>query len=80
MIPGARFLTPEEVGPLAPSLPRDRPVVVYCIYGFQVSGEATLALRAQGLDAQRLAGGLAAWRAMACPLAPLPSSIRGETT
>jgi len=45
-----------------------------------VSGEATLALRAQGLDAQRLAGGLAAWRAMACPLAPLPSSIRGETT
>jgi Fe-Mn family superoxide dismutase len=80
MIPGARFLRPEEVAPLAPSLPRDRPVVVYCIYGFQVSGEATLALRAQGLDAQRLAGGLAAWRAMACPLAPLPSSIRGETT
>ncbi|HEX7198110.1 MAG TPA: Fe-Mn family superoxide dismutase [Dongiaceae bacterium] len=80
MIPGARFLTPEEVAPLAPSLPRDRPVVVYCIYGFQVSGEATSALRAQGLDAQRLAGGLAAWRAMAGPLAPLPSSIRGEST
>ena len=80
MIPGARFLRPEEVAPLAPSLPRDRPVVVYCIYGFQVSGEATSALRAQGLDAQRLAGGLAAWRAMAGPLAPLPSSIRGKTT
>src|SRR5215469_14327405 len=80
MIPGARFLTPEEVAPLAPTLPRDRPVVVYCVYGFQVSGEATSALRAQGLDAQRLAGGLAAWRAMAGPLAPLPSSMRGETT
>jgi Fe-Mn family superoxide dismutase len=79
MIPGARFLTPEEVAPLAPTLPRDRPVIVYCIYGFQVSGEATTALRAHGLDAQQLAGGLAAWRAMAGRLAPLPSSIKGET-
>jgi Fe-Mn family superoxide dismutase len=78
MIPGARFLTPGEVGPLAPRLPRDRPVVVYCIYGFQVSGEATSALRAQGLDAQRLAGGLAAWRAMAGPLAPL-TLTKGDT-
>jgi len=79
MIPGARFLTPEEVAPLAPTLPRDRPVIVYCIYGFQVSGEATTALRALGLDAQQLAGGLAAWRAMAGRLAPLPSSIKGGT-
>src|SRR5215472_3742184 len=79
MIPGARFLRPEEVAPLAPTLPRDRPVVVYCIYGFQVSGEAASALRALGLDAQQRAGGLAAWRAMAGRLAPLPSSIKGET-
>ena len=78
MIPGDRFLRPEQIGPLAAELPKDRPVVVYCIYGFQVSGEATSALRAQGLDAQRLAGGLAAWRAMAGPLAPL-TMTKGDT-
>jgi len=80
MIPGARFLMPEDLTSLAPALPRDRPVVVYCIYGFQVSGEAVAALRAQGLEALRLAGGLAAWRAMAKPLAPLPSVSEGGGT
>jgi Fe-Mn family superoxide dismutase len=80
MIPGARFLMPEDLASLAPALPRERLLVVYCIYGFQVSGEAACALRAQGLNAHRLAGGLAAWRAMAQPLAPLPSSPGGGGT
>jgi len=78
LIPGALFLRPEDIRQVAGELPRDRPVVVYCIYGFQVSGEATAELRRRGIDAKRLAGGLAAWRAMAGPLAPLSLDRKGE--
>ena len=78
MIPGDRFLRPEQIGPLADELPKDRPVVVYCIYGFQVSGEATAELRRRGIEARRLAGGLATWHAMAGPVAPLGSPLSGE--
>ncbi len=78
MIPGARFLRPEDVAEVAGDLPKGRPVVVYCIYGFQVSGEASAELRRRGIDARRLIGGLAAWRAMAGPLVPLCPDRIGE--
>ena len=53
------------------------PVVAYCIYGFQVSGEATAELRRRGLDAHaRSSGGIAAWHAMGGPTVPLTPEIR----
>jgi Fe-Mn family superoxide dismutase len=64
MLPGARFLAPEKIEAWAPEVPAERPVIVYCLHGFQVSGEATIALRRRGLDARFLAGGLATWHAM----------------
>jgi Fe-Mn family superoxide dismutase len=70
-IPGARFGRPEEVERWAADFTQDRPIVVACIYGFQVSGDAALALRSRGFNARQLAGGIAAWHAMAAPVAAL---------
>jgi superoxide dismutase, Fe-Mn family len=66
-----RFVAPEAIDEWANALPRDKAIVAYCLYGFQVSGEATAELRRRGLQARRLAGGITAWRAMAGPTIPL---------
>jgi superoxide dismutase, Fe-Mn family len=39
-------------------LPRGRPIVVYCICGFQVSGRTVAELRQRGYDARALVGGI----------------------
>ncbi|HSE79952.1 MAG TPA: Fe-Mn family superoxide dismutase [Alphaproteobacteria bacterium] len=74
MIRGAEWREPECVESWADSLPKDRPVVVYCVYGHNVSQDVTLALRARGIDARHLAGGIAAWRALAGPTMPRTAS------
>src|SRR4051794_19862377 len=76
-LPGARFLRPAAIADWAGDLPRDKPVVAYCIYGFQVSSEATAELRRRGLDARALAGGIAAWHAMGGPTVPLTPERKG---
>jgi superoxide dismutase, Fe-Mn family len=71
MLPGAQIRAPEAVNAWAGELPRDKPIVAYCVYGFQVSGDAVTELRRRGLSAQNLAGGIAAWHAIAGPTVPL---------
>lgn len=61
-IAGAMRRDPEAVAAWGPALPQDTPVVVYCVHGHQVSQNAAAALRAQGLQARFLEGGLEAWR------------------
>jgi Fe-Mn family superoxide dismutase len=78
-LPGARFLPPEAIADWAGDLPRGKPVVAYCVFGFQVSGEATAELRRRGLDARALAGGITAWHAMGGPTVPLSPKQKGET-
>ncbi|PDV84963.1 superoxide dismutase [Rhizobium sp. H4] len=70
MLPGAIARPSETIGGWADQLPRDKPIVVYCIYGFQVSGDAVAELRRRGLDARALAGGIAAWHAIGGPTVP----------
>jgi Fe-Mn family superoxide dismutase len=78
-IPGARFVPAETMAAWADDLPRDRPIAVSCIYGFQVSGEAAAELRRRGFDARQLIGGLTAWHALGAPTIPLPgTSNQGE--
>ena len=48
-------------------IPRDRPVIVYCMYGFWVSQKVAEELRLEGIDAYSLEGGVTAWRAMRLP-------------
>ena len=68
MIPGARWCDPARVGDWARELPADRPVVVYCVYGHEVGRSTALRLRAAGVDARYLSGGIDGWQADGRPL------------
>ena len=67
MLPGAQLRPSHAVGHWAGEMPRERPVVLYCVYGFQVSRDTVAELRRRGIDARALAGGIAAWRASGGP-------------
>ncbi len=67
MIAGATWRDPFAVAEWERFLPRHRPVVAYCVHGHEISKNAAAALRARGLDASYLEGGIEAWRAAAAP-------------
>ena len=68
LLPGARWRDPASVHDWAAELPADREVLVYCIYGHEVGRATALKLRALGLDARFLPGGIDAWAAAGKPL------------
>jgi rhodanese-related sulfurtransferase len=72
-IPGAIRGEPESLDAWAATLPLDRPIVVYCVRGGSVSKSVTPALKARGLDARYVEGGLAAWRESGGKVVPIPS-------
>lgn len=63
VIPGARWRDPATVNAWAAELPTDREVVVYCVYGHEVGRSTALRLRAAGLKARYLQGGIDGWQA-----------------
>jgi len=75
MLAGALRRDPEQVGGWAKSLPAASSVVVYCVHGHQVSQNAAAALRAAGIAASFLEGGLEeGWRAIEGPLDRKPAN------
>jgi Fe-Mn family superoxide dismutase len=68
MIPGARWCDPAAVADWSRELPADRPVVVYCVYGHEVGRSTAMRLRAAGVDAGYLGGGIDGWQAAGRPL------------
>jgi len=70
MVPSAERRAPERFEEWSASLPKDRPIVAYCVYGFQVSRDPVALLRQRGYDARSLAGGIAAWHAIGAPTVP----------
>jgi Fe-Mn family superoxide dismutase len=68
MLPGADWRDPSQVGTWAADLPRDREVVVYCIYGHEVGRSTAMRLRAEGINARFLPGGIDAWTQAGQPL------------
>ena len=72
-LPGTPWRDMEAVEDWAEDLPKDRQVVVYCMYGFWVSRDTAAALRARGLDVLSLEGGILAWRAMGHATTPIES-------
>ena len=52
-------------------IPKDRPVVVYCAHGQEISQGLTTVLRVMGLKAHYLDGGIAAWNAAKLPTTQL---------
>jgi Fe-Mn family superoxide dismutase len=63
LMDGAVWRDPDRVEAWIGELSPDRPVAVYCAYGFHVGCNVTRTLRAQGLDARYVRGGLSAWYA-----------------
>jgi thiosulfate sulfurtransferase len=50
---------------------KDKPVVIYCVHGHEISQGLTTVLRVMGRDARYLEGGIAAWQAASLPTTPL---------
>jgi Fe-Mn family superoxide dismutase len=80
MLPGASMHAPDALPRWIKELPRDRPIVVYCICGFQVSGTTVAELRRRGYDARALVGGITAWHAIGGETVPLDTSTYEEAT
>jgi len=63
MMADAVYRDPDRVYDWMSELAPDKPVVVYCAYGFNVGCAVTATLRERGFDARYLSGGLSAWYA-----------------
>ena len=74
MLAGATMRAPAALPRWVDTLPRDRPIAVYCICGFQVSGNAVAELRRRGYDARALSGGITAWHAIGGATVPMDTS------
>jgi superoxide dismutase, Fe-Mn family len=68
---GARRASPDRIDEVAASLPPGAKALVYCAWGFEIGGDAAAKLRARGIDAVAVAGGIGAWRADGLPTEPL---------
>jgi Fe-Mn family superoxide dismutase len=73
MIPGARWCDPGAVSAWATELPKNRDVVVYCVYGHEVGRATAMRLRAAGLKARYLEGGIDGWKSAGRPLVDKPA-------
>jgi rhodanese-related sulfurtransferase len=67
MIAGATWRDPAAVGDWLKFLPRHRDITVYCVHGHEISKNTCAALRAAGLNADYLEGGIEAWVAAGGP-------------
>ncbi|HMN77185.1 MAG TPA: Fe-Mn family superoxide dismutase [Burkholderiaceae bacterium] len=74
MIPGARWCDPALAADWAAELPADRELVVYCVYGHEVGRATAMRLRAAGLNARYLRGGIDGWQAVGRPLVDRPET------
>jgi Fe-Mn family superoxide dismutase len=63
MMRAAVWRDPNRVDQWAKDLSPDKPVFVYCAYGYHVGCSVTASLRKRGFDAKFLRGGLSAWYA-----------------
>jgi len=63
LIPGASWRDPASVDAWAGDVPRDKQIVVYCVYGHEVGRATALRLRARGVEARFLRGGIDGWQA-----------------
>ncbi|TAM90831.1 MAG: sulfurtransferase [Candidimonas sp.] len=62
-VAGATWRDPVHLAEWSRELDTSKPVLAYCVHGNAVSQSAALALRALGLDARFVAGGIDACRA-----------------
>ena len=70
VIPGSQWRDPAHVAEWAQEQESTGPVVVYCVYGHEVGRATALRLRAAGVDARFLHGGIDGWERAGRPLGP----------
>ena len=63
LMAGAKWFDPDHVAEWTAERKSDKPVAVYCSYGFDVGCNVTKTLIERGFDARFVRGGLAAWYA-----------------
>ena len=68
LLPGAQWRDPATVTAWANELPKDKEVVVYCVYGHEVGRSTALRLRSLGINARFLQGGIDGWQKAQLPL------------
>ena len=66
-IAGAHWRDPEDVFTWKDQVTRDRPVIVYCAKGHEISQGIAATLEAMGLDARYLIDGFAGWHGAGRP-------------
>jgi rhodanese-related sulfurtransferase len=81
LVHGALRRDPTRVAEWLRSLPAASSAVVYCVHGHEVSQGVAATLRASGVHARYLAGGIEAWREAGAPMAikPVDASTRWVT-
>lgn len=65
---GVIWRDPERVGEWMGELSKEKPVVVYCAYGFHVGCRTAIALRDAGFDAKYMNVGHSGWKAAGGPV------------
>lgn len=75
LIPNAEWRDPAHIAHWMEHLPRDKEILVYCVHGHEVSRFSAIRLRAHGLKARFLEGGIEAWRQAGRPLAAKGASL-----
>ena len=65
---GVEWRDPERVAEWMGELSKEKPVVVYCAYGFHVGCKTAIALRDAGFDAKYMNVGHSGWRAVGAPI------------
>jgi Fe-Mn family superoxide dismutase len=78
VIPGAVWRDPQAVASWSTTLPVGEPVVVYCVYGHEVGRSTAMRLRAAGINARFLTGGIDGWQAAGRDLAPKSGATAEE--
>lgn len=68
VLPGAQWRDPATVTQWAAELAPEQEVVVYCVYGHEVGRSTALRLRAHGINARFLKGGIDEWQKAGLPL------------
>jgi Fe-Mn family superoxide dismutase len=72
---GSQWLDPAEIESWAKTLPSDKEILVYCVYGHEVSRSVAMRLRAAGLKARYLRGGIDGWQAAGRAVEPMGDRI-----
>lgn len=70
-IPDSRWLDPEQLFTWKDEVPRDRPAIIICAHGHELSQGAAATLRAMGLDARALIDGFSGWKSAGRETVPL---------